>query len=244
MFLSREIPSLYKDGGFFYYSPMIRVIDLGTVEYGEAWKIQWEIRDALIGGRGPETLLLLEHPPVITMGKRGADGNIRIPREFLEARGISVIDVERGGDVTYHGPGQLVGYPLLNLASREPDLHLYVDCLEEVFVRLLEERFRIRANRDKGKYTGVYVGSDKLTAIGIAVKSWVTYHGFACNVNTDLTPFSWMVPCGLADRGVTSLEKLTGEKQDMDAIKRDVARLFGEVFHDRIQWEGTYEREG
>ena len=206
------------------------------VDYEEALAVQKMIRDGIIDGREPDTLLLLEHPPVITLGKRGLVENITLSRKSLEERGVSVIEVERGGDVTYHGPGQLVGYPLLNLAGREPDLHLYVDRIEEVFVRLLEEEFGIRADRDKGKYTGVYVGRDKLTAIGIAVKKWVTYHGFACNVNTDLTPFSWMVPCGLSDRGVTSLEKLTGKKQSMDRIGKLVVRLFGEVFGDEMVW--------
>ncbi len=229
--------SLYREWGFPYNVPMIRVIDLGTVEYDEAHHRQLEIRDAVIRGEGEDTLLLLEHPPVLTMGKRGAAEHITLPREYFASLGIKVIDVERGGDVTYHGPGQLVGYPILNLAEREPDLHNYVDRLEEVFIRLLSDYYAIPADRDTGKYTGVYVGNNKLTAIGIAVKKWVTYHGFACNVNTDLAPFQWIVPCGLADRGVTSLEKLTGRTQDMDLVKERTVSLFGEIFEDDMIWQ-------
>lgn len=215
---------------------MIKVVDLGLIDYEEAHRMQLDIRDRVIRGEHPDTLLLLEHPPVLTMGKRADGGHLLLARDALEARGVKMVEIERGGDVTYHGPGQLVGYPILDLNRFEPDLHLYVDRLEEIFVRLLWEDYRLEANREKGKYTGVYLGRDKLTAIGIAVKKWVTYHGFACNVSTDLEPFNWIVPCGLADRGVTSLERLTGEKPSMDRIKRRVASLMGEIFETEMVW--------
>jgi lipoyl(octanoyl) transferase len=209
---------------------MIKVIDLGLIDYRKAHDIQLNLRDRIISGQENDTLLLLEHPPVLTMGKRGINENIMLSPEYLKKQGIDVIEIERGGDVTYHGPGQLVGYPLLNLTQYGQDLHLFVDRLEEIFVRLLAQDYGIEANREKGKYTGVYVGQDKLTAIGIAVKKWVSYHGFACNVSTNLEHFNWIVPCGLADRGVTSLEKLSGEMPDMGQVKSRVIELFGQIF--------------
>jgi lipoyl(octanoyl) transferase len=209
---------------------MIKVIDLGLIDYRKAHDIQLNLRDRIISGQENGTLLLLEHPPVLTMGKRGINENIILSPEYLKKQGIDVIEIERGGDVTYHGPGQLVGYPLLNLTQYGQDLHLFVDRLEEIFVRLLAQDYGIEANREKGKYTGVYVGQDKLTAIGIAVKKWVSYHGFACNVSTNLEHFNWIVPCGLADRGVTSLEKLSGEMPDMGQVKSRVIELFGQIF--------------
>ena len=219
---------------------MIKVIDLGLIDYKKAHKIQLAIRDRVIAGLSPDTLLLLEHPAVLTMGKRAGNENIMLSQEYLKKQGIDVLEIERGGDVTYHGPGQLVGYPILNLTRYGQDLHLYVDRPEEIFIRLLSEDYGIEANREKGKYTGVYAGLDKLTAIGIAVKKWVSYHGFACNVTTNLEHFQWIVPCGLTDRGVTSLEKLSGTRPEMKKVKERVTSLFGEIFNAEMK-EGSLD---
>jgi lipoyl(octanoyl) transferase len=207
------------------------IIEPGMIEYADALKIQEKLMLLRQNGRVGDMLLLLEHPPVLTIGRRGSSANIRISPEELESAGVSVYEASRGGDVTYHGPGQIVGYPIMDLNGRGRDIKSFVWRIEEVFIRLLEAEFGIKAGRDEGKYTGVWVGNEKITAIGIAVKRWVTMHGFAFNVNTDLEHFKWIVPCGITDRGVTSLGKLLGRPLDMGAMNRKVASYFCGVFN-------------
>ncbi len=205
------------------------VAKLGQVEYCEALALQEKINSARVENQIPDTLLLLEHPGVITLGRRGKRANILASEEYLEDRGIRVIETSRGGDVTYHGPGQLVGYPVISLRERGHDIRRFVSGIEEAIAGLLDG-YGIRCSCELGGYTGVWVGNRKIAAIGIAVKRWVTMHGFALNVNTDIGSFSLINPCGITDRGVTSLEKLVGRKEDMDAVADKVAALLCEVF--------------
>ena len=208
----------------------IQVAKLGRIDYGEALDLQERLMALRQDGKIEDTLLILEHPPVLTVGRRGNSSNILLPAEELKKNGIGVHEVSRGGDVTYHGPGQIVGYPIMDLNNYGRDIKEFVWKVEEVFIRLLERDYGIKAERDEKKYTGVWVGNAKITAIGIAVKKWVTMHGFAFNVNTDLTHFKWIVPCGIADKGVISLQALLGHAVNFDLLCDNVATTFCEVF--------------
>jgi lipoyl(octanoyl) transferase len=188
----------------------LKIAFLGRTDYNEALEIQNRLFNLRQQDKVDNTLLLLEHPPVITLGRRGEYSNIKISNEELDAKKISVYEVSRGGDVTYHGPGQIVGYPVIDLKDINKDIKDYVWKIEEVFILLLKDLYSIKAFREDKKYTGVWVGDKKITAIGIAVKNWVTMHGFSFNVNTDMEYFKWINPCGITDKGVTSLEKLLG----------------------------------
>ncbi|MBP7174942.1 MAG: lipoyl(octanoyl) transferase LipB [Thermoclostridium sp.] len=208
----------------------LEIIKLGRMDYREALEVQTELWQKVSSGDGRDTLLLVEHPPVITLGVRGMQEHILLPEEERMKLGVSTVQVSRGGDVTYHGPGQIVGYPIMNLNRWGRDIHHFVGRIENTFIRLLQQDYGINAQRGDKTYTGVWVGAEKITAIGIQVKKWTTMHGFAFNVNTDLSHFQWIVPCGLSDRGVTSLEKLTGQKQDMDKLFQRTAEVFCECF--------------
>ena len=210
----------------------LQVRRLGLVRYADAVELQRTLvserqRDAII-----DQLLLLEHPPVITRGVRAGADNVLAPPDVLRRRGVEVHDARRGGDVTYHGPGQLVGYPILSLKPDRCDVHRYVRDLEEVLIRAVAG-FGVRATRVEG-LTGVWVGNDKLAAIGVRLSRWVTSHGFALNVTTDLDDFALIRPCGLVDRGVTSLARLTGTEVSEVAVADRVARRFAEVFDREI----------
>jgi lipoyl(octanoyl) transferase len=208
----------------------LNICRLGRIDYGEALALQERLVELRQQGLIEDTLLLLEHPPVLTLGVRGDEANILAAQEELKANGVGIYRVGRGGDVTYHGPGQIVGYPIIDLTGQGRDIKRFVWNIEEVFIRLLKENFGIKAEREDKKYTGVWVGDEKITAIGIAVKRWVTMHGFAFNVNTNLAHFGWINPCGLADRGVTSLQKLTGREQDFERMNQLVAEYFARIF--------------
>lgn len=200
---------------------------LGRVGYLEAWGLQQALAAERQRGRARDALLLLEHPPVYTLGKRADRSNVLFSADQLADRGIEVIEVDRGGDVTYHGPGQLVGYPILALASMRGVVD-YVRALEDVLLRALST-LGVTAERVPG-YTGVWVGEEKIAAIGVRVASGgVTSHGFALNVTPDLTDFTGIVPCGIADRGVCSLASL-GVDADLDAVAARVTTAFTEVF--------------
>jgi lipoyl(octanoyl) transferase len=153
-----------------------------------------------------------------------------MPRRLLEEKNVSIYDVNRGGDITYHGPGQLVGYPIMDLNSHGRDIHEFVWKVQEVIIRLLYQHYGAEACRGERAYTGVWVGEDKIAAIGIAVRKWVTMHGFALNVNTDLDHFRWIVPCGIVDKGVTSLQKLTGSMRPLEEVAALVIQHFCDVF--------------
>jgi lipoyl(octanoyl) transferase len=204
------------------------VKQLGMIDYGEALRLQAEKAAARKSGAIPDTLLLLEHPHVYTLGRNGNRAHVLVPAERLHAMGARVVETDRGGDVTYHGPGQLVGYPILDLTKHRRDLGWYMRSLEEVLIRVAAD-FGVRADRLHGA-PGVWVGNEKLAAIGVHVSRWVTSHGFAFNVNTDLSYFDAIIPCGLRDKGVTSIERLLGMPVEMDAAIERVIEHFGNVF--------------
>ena len=216
---------------------MARPLDvrrLGRIDYQAGLDLQRELVEERRAGRIGDTLLLLEHPPVITLGVKTRLGptNIVASADQLEAEGVAVFETGRGGDVTYHGPGQLVGYPIFDLRPDRQDVHRYVRDLEEVLIRGVKT-FGIDGGRVAG-LTGVWVGppgrEDKLAAIGVRISRWITSHGFALNVGTDLSHFDLIVPCGITDRGVTSLERLVGRSVPMRDVEDAVIHAFTEVF--------------
>jgi lipoyl(octanoyl) transferase len=208
----------------------LEVMLLGRIDYSEALDIQKKLFASRMEGKAGDTLLILEHPPVITLGRRGLYSNIVVPEDDLAKEGVSIHEVARGGDVTYHGIGQIVGYPIINLSDNKLSVKDFVGKLEEVFIRLLRERYDITARTEEKKYTGVWVGDEKITVIGIEVKHWITMHGFAFNVNTNLDHFKWINPCGITDKGVTSLQKLLGHSLNIDELNGTVIDYFCKVF--------------
>lgn len=207
---------------------------LGITPYGRALEIQEELVEARRCGRVSDVLLLLEHPHVITRGAnaRRRPENILASSETLAARGVSLFDTGRGGDVTYHGPGQLVCYPIVDLRPDRCDVHRYVRDLEEVLIRTAEV-FGLRVGRVRG-LTGVWSGSDKVGAIGVRISRWITSHGFALNVSTDLDYFNLIIPCGLTSYSVTSFDKLMGRSLAIDSVETAVIEEFAEVFNRQI----------
>ena len=216
------------------------VATLGTVPYAEALELQRAAARARLDGRLEQDLLiLLEHPPVVTTGRSTNQGNLLLSKDALSSRGIELFDVERGGDVTFHGPGQLVGYPILDLGRHKQDLHWYLRQVEQVLIDALSS-FEIRAERNPGK-TGVWTKGRKIASIGVHARQWVTWHGFALNVTTDLSYFDVMVPCGIADVMMTSIEReLLDEasgvclaaspalaEEARDAVTEAAGRVFG-----------------
>ena len=210
----------------------IEVRRLGRIGYAEGLELQKQLVEQRKAGQIPDQLLLLEHPPVITLGvkTRNNQTNIVATPEALAEEGVSVFETGRGGDVTYHGPGQLVGYPIIDLKPDRCDVHKYVRDLEEVMIRAAAA-FGVEAGRLPG-LTGAWVGNEKLAAIGVRISKWVTSHGFAFNVNTALDHFDFIVPCGISDRGVTSLQKLLGRPVDMAEVADAVEVAFRSIFSD------------
>ena len=208
----------------------IEVRRLGHIPYAEGLALQRSLVEERRAKRGDDVLLLLEHPHVLTLGVRGdgGRGHILATAEILEARGVGVYESGRGGDITYHGPGQIVGYPILDLQPDRCDVHRYVRDIEEVLIRVAAD-YGVEARRVDG-LTGVWVGRDKLAAIGVRIARWVTSHGFAFNVTTDLEYFNLIVPCGIADRGVTSLARLLGRSVDLVEVEDRIVAHFGDVF--------------
>jgi len=204
------------------------VEQFGVLDYAEGLRLQRERVAARKAGVIPDTLLLLEHPHVYTLGRNAKKENLLLSAEQLASRGAQVFEIDRGGDVTYHGPGQLVGYPILDLGQHRRDIAWYMRSLEEVLIAVARD-YGIEAGR-LGGAPGVWVGNDKLAAMGVHISRWVTSHGFAFNVNTDLRYFDWIVPCGLRDKGVTSLQKLLGRRLEMDEVADKVVLHFGRVF--------------
>ena len=211
----------------------IRVLRLGRVPYAEGLSLQEELVAARQEGRGSDTLLLLEHPPVVTLGRGADESHLLLPREEIARRGVEVHDTTRGGDVTYHGPGQLVGYAILGLPPDLQDLHLLLRTMEEALIEAARD-FGIEAGRAEG-LTGVWVGREKLAAIGMRVARWVTSHGFALNVSSDLSGFDLIVPCGIRARGVTSLSRLLGREVPISEAAAAVVRGFGRAFRARME---------
>jgi lipoyl(octanoyl) transferase len=210
------------------------VVHVGLVEYGAARELQRRLVAARKAGAVPDVLLLCQHPHVITLGRNGKLGNLRASDHVLRQMGVSFFETDRGGDITYHGPGQLVGYPILNLAEIRRDVAWYLRSLEEAMIRATAE-FGVASRRVAGR-TGVWVdapmesgGEEKLAAIGVHLSRWVTSHGFAYNVSTDLRYFDLIVPCGIANRGVTSLEKLLGRSVKMEEVSLRLTGYLGEL---------------
>jgi lipoate-protein ligase B len=220
----------------------LECFDIGRAAYGPTVDLQKRLlADVKAAAEERAFLVLVEHdPPVITLGRstRGPD-NVLVPRDRLAREGIELHESSRGGDVTYHGPGQLVGYPILRLDLHGRDVHRYLRDLEEVLIRLLA-RFGVEGGRTEG-LTGVWVGHYKIAAIGVAVSRWVTYHGFALNVEPNLSHFGLIVPCGIRDKGVTSLARVLGRPVTVAEVKRPLAECVAEVFGFEGVREGVFE---
>lgn len=204
------------------------VLDTELKDYMEVYGLQKKILAERIKNEIPDTLILTEHSPTFTIGRKGGRENILVSNEVLEKNGIKVYEIDRGGDITYHGSGQIVGYPIMNLAKWNKDIHLYLRSLEEVIIRFLSH-FKITAGR-VNNYTGVWVGDSKIAAIGIGVSKWTTFHGFCVNINPDKKHFRMITPCGIRDKSVTSLDELTGETTDMHKAKQVLVTEFGNCF--------------
>jgi len=207
---------------------------LGRVSYADGVALQERVREALRAGRGPEHLLLLEHPHVYTLGRNATPGDVVLAPELLAARGIEVAESDRGGQVTYHGPGQLVGYPVIDLDPDRRDVRRYVHDLQETLIRTLAE-YGVEARRRDGQaFVGVWVGEEKIASLGIHLKRWITTHGFALNVATELDYFSGIVACGLPDVRLTSIQRLTGTAPPLPEVAAVYARCFAAVFGRRL----------
>ncbi len=201
---------------------------LGRLSYAQGLELQAQLVADRQAERIVDVLLLLEHDPVFTLGRSAREQHLLVRESLLRARGFDVFETGRGGDVTYHGPGQVVGYPIVSLAPDRQDVHRYVRDLEEVMIRTCRD-FGAEAERVAG-LTGCWVGRDKIGAIGVRISRWVTSHGFALNVANDLVPYSLIVPCGIPDRGVTTLERLLGRPVAVAEAEDALARHFAEVF--------------
>ena len=221
---------------------ILNLLQLGRVGYGEGLDLQRQLVEARHEGRIGNTLVLLEHPPVLTLGRNASRANILASDEFLAYRGVEIHEINRGGDVTYHGPGQLVGYPIFDLRSFTPRLGAvqFVRLLEEALIRTCGD-FGVQATRVGGR-TGVWtvaggsIREKKIAALGVHIARGITSHGFALNVNPDLRDFELIVPCGIADREVTSLEREADPPPGMDPVRNAVARQFGHVFKSQVLW--------
>lgn len=217
------------------------MVQLGQVEYGTALELQRSLVALRKEGRIADTLLLLEHPPVITLGRNADRSNVLASDELLKQRGVELFECDRGGDVTYHGPGQLVGYPIFDLRGFEPKLGAvaFVRRVEEALIRTCAD-FGIEAERVAGR-TGVWTRGGKIAAIGVHISRGVTSHGFALNVSTDLEAFQLIVPCGISDKPVTSMAQELGRAPGLDEVAQSVARNFGRVFSSQVLWVETLE---
>ncbi len=206
----------------------LNIINLGETAYKECWRLQQEVHARRRAGQCADTLLLTTHRHVYTIGKGGDDDHLLAGAGELLKSGVEVVRTDRGGDITYHGPGQLVAYPIFDLNDHGADVHRYLRDLEEVIIGTLAEH-GINAEREPA-YTGVWVGGEKIAAIGVKVAGWVTMHGFALNVFSDLGFFGRIIPCGITHAGVTSMEKCLGTLVPMDAVTDSAIRHFERVF--------------
>ena len=220
-------------------TPTIPVYDLGRVPYRAALAFQRRAVETRARGESPDVLYVLEHDPVLTVGRGGKDGNLKAASADLAKRGIEVVPVERGGDITYHGPGQLVGYPIVSLGGLPggTDLHRYLRDLEQALIDTLAG-FGIGADR-RPPYTGVWVGDRKIAAIGVAVRRWVAFHGFALNVDPDLSHFDLIHPCGIRHLGVTSMASLLGEAPPRERVIARLADAFSRVWDRPVLLPGS-----
>lgn len=205
---------------------------LGAVEYPRALDLQFRICASKKQGFEPDVLLLLEHPPTITLGRNGKWHNLLVSENVLQARGVRRYEADRGGDITFHGPGQLVGYPLLKLEAGERDVHRFMWNLEESLIRLLAE-YGVEASRIE-RLTGVWTREGKVGAMGVHISRWITRHGFALNVSTDLSYYDLIVPCGIVGKNVTSMQALLSRRVDLEETAQRYILHFGEVYGRRM----------
>lgn len=220
-------------------SPDVKWLDLGSKAYQETWDFQENHLQKVINQKiekreNPDVvpdhfLFFVEHPPVYTLGKSGTEENLLVSNEYLQKAGVEFFKSNRGGDITFHGPGQIVGYPILDLDQMYTDIHRYLREIEEMVIDTLAE-FGIPNGGRKQGLTGVWIGEEKICAIGVRTSRWVTMHGFALNVNTDLQYFNWIVPCGISDKAVTSMQKILGHEVEIDAVKRALRANFERIF--------------
>jgi lipoyl(octanoyl) transferase len=198
--------------------------DLGLIDYKEAWDFQKEIFTKRVNSEIEDAFFLLEHPNTYTLGKTADRENLKGSESFLKRNQISVYDIDRGGDITYHGPGQIVGYPIIDLGNWQKDTHKYLRALEEVIINTCME-YNLTCDRNP-KHTGVWINDRKIAAIGIKVSRWITMHGFALNVNTDLNLFEGIIPCGIQDKSVTSFKKELGKEINLSEVKDKLVKNF------------------
>ena len=214
--------------------------DLGLIDYKEAWDLQKSIHQLRAENKIDDVLFLLEHPHTYTLGKIADKNNLVGDDKYLSDNKISVYDIDRGGDITYHGPGQIVGYPIISLTNWKQDTHKYLRALEEVIISTCAD-YGLRGNR-VDKYTGVWLDERKICAIGIKVSRWITMHGFAFNINTDLKLFNGIIPCGISDKEVTSLKKELGKEISLNDVKEKIIHHFGEIFnYDKKEFKSRQE---
>jgi len=207
----------------------LNIVNIGNCEYDRAFDLQKDLHArAVADAAGPAYLVLVEHPPVITLGRSADTAHVLLSEEQLAKRGVTLRKVDRGGDVTYHGPGQLVAYPIMRLSGARRNVHGYFRSLEESVINLLGE-YGITANRQTG-LTGVWVGDEKICAMGVAIRRWTTYHGLALNVNPDLGHFALITPCGIVGKGVTSMSRLLGRDVPMEEVADRYVRHFAAEF--------------
>jgi len=203
--------------------------NIDFIDYKEAWDLQKEVLELRLNSKVSDVLFLLEHPHTYTLGKVADKKNLVASQEYLDNNKISIYDIDRGGDITYHGPGQIVGYPIINLNEWQNDTHKYLRALEEVIIQTCAY-YGLKAGRVP-KYTGVWLDNRKIAAIGIKVSRWITMHGFAFNVNTDLSLFSGIIPCGIKDKDVTSLQRELKKEITIDEVKTLLVKNFKEIFN-------------
>jgi len=203
--------------------------DLGFIDYKEAWDLQQAIHSKRVLGEVEDVLFLLEHPNTYTLGKTAHKENLIGSEDYIKSNQISVYDIDRGGDITYHGPGQIVGYPIIDLNNWFKDTHKYLRELEEVIIKTCKD-YSLNCERNP-KHTGVWIGDRKIAAIGIKVSRWVTMHGFAFNVNTDLNLFNGIIPCGIQDKSVTSLKQELNREINIQEVKLKLLKNFYDVFN-------------
>ena len=208
----------------------VQIVQLGLMDYKEVYDLQKKALGLRQKNLIDDTLLLVEHDSVITSGIRGASDHILVTDQFLRDKHVPVYEIRRGGDVTYHGPGQIVGYPIIDLKNHGKDVRSFVRKIEEIFIRLLKDHYNITANRDS-LHPGVWVDDNKITAVGFEIKRWVSMHGFAFNVNTKMDEFDWIVPCGIKEKGVTSLQQIIGRTEDEHQIREWIIHYFSVLFN-------------
>jgi len=209
----------------------INILDLGRMSYNSAWDIQKNYHQKVLTGKEQDTLILVEHEPVYTLGRNANDNHLL----QSASEEIKVYRIERGGDITFHGPGQIVVYPILDLNRYIKSVSWYMRTLEKIIIDTLSD-FKIKAELKDG-LTGVWVGDEKIGAQGVRISRWVTMHGLALNVNTDLRYFDGIIPCGIFDYGVTSMEKLTGSKQDINKVKNTIIKYFNNILsHKKVRY--------